>query len=133
MNLSNIFNRLLPKSWRGKTRIDYDFSMEEDQYSIVLTNDLSRTWWLQLIRKFNEQSKEKIELLDEFEVTNERLKEQFKTHLKPTLKKIVKDIRKDEPMKNMKLLNCNVDRIWFKQVDEKTVKSEISLSGLCSV
>lgn len=100
-----------------------------------MNNDLPKTYWLQLINAFNKMSlnKDKIKLLEEFEVDNERLKNMFKGKLKPVLDKIAKDIRKDKPMKNLMLLNCNVDYIKFKQIDDKTVKSNIKVSGICTI
>jgi len=135
MNLSSIFNKLYPSTWRKKERIYYDFNLDEDKYSIIMNNDLPKTYWLQLINAFNKMSlnKDKIKLLEEFEVDNERLKNMFKGKLKPVLDKIAKDIRKDKPMKNLMLLNCNVDYIKFKQIDDKTVKSNIKVSGICTI
>jgi len=135
MNLSIIFNKLYPSSWRKKERIYYDFDLDGDRYSIILKNDLPKTYWLQLINAFNKMSlsKDKIKLLEEFEVENDKLKNMFKGKLRPVLDKILKDIRKDKPMKNLKLLNCNVDYIRFKQIDDKIVKSDIKVSGICVV
>ena len=135
LNFADILSKLYPKSFKEKTRVDYDFDLDEDKYSIVLRNTLQRSWWLQLIRQFNvtQSSQNKIQLLDEFEVTNDRLKSQMKNHLRGTIEKVANDVRKDEPMKNLKLLTANVDSVKYKQVDAQTVKSEIVLTGICSV
>lgn len=136
VNIFNkIFDRLYPSSWRKKEKIFYDFNLDEDKYTIVMKNDLPKTYWLQMINTFNKMSlsKDKIRLLDDFEVDNDKLKNMFKGRLKPILDKIVKDIRKDKPMKKLRLLNCNVDYIRFKKVDEKTVKSDIKVSGICMI
>jgi hypothetical protein len=136
MNIGDLIGRVFP-SMRGKARIDYNFDIldppNDDKYQIVLNNDLKKTWFLQLIKAFNSMTPgANIQLLNQFEVTHPKLKEQMLAHLKPTLEKVVKDIRKDAPMKNLKLMSANIDNMRFIDVDAETVKSIITISGVCS-
>lgn len=140
MNFNDLLSRLYPKAWKEKTRVDYSFNFDDQtwQYNIVIRNTMAKSWWIQLIRAMNNMTigQNKIQLLEEFDVTHDRLRATMREHLRPTLEKIVQDIRKDPNIprsKTMKLLTCNCDRIHFKTIDAQNVKSEIYLSGVCSV
>jgi hypothetical protein len=138
MEVGELLSRLYPKSFREKTRVDYDFDFDNEtwRYNLVIRNTMKKSWWLQLIRKFNLPQSGQDTIDDGFEVENQRLKDTMKSHLRPTIEKIMKDVRNDSNIPNiktLKLLTCNCDKIIYKAIDTQTVRSEITMSGICGV
>jgi hypothetical protein len=132
MDLSQLFGRFVPKNWRGTTKVEYNFDMDEDQFTISIRNDMQKNWWLQVIKAINNMNpSNKVELLEGWEVTDQRLKDQMRNKIYGLMGKIVKDIRKDGPMKNFKILKMDIDKVIFKQIGSDNVSSEIIVKGLC--
>lgn len=134
MGILDFLNRLLPIKG-GKGSYDYEFNIldppKDDHYTLLIKNSMPKSYWMQVIGAMNRITTKKIDMMNEFEVP-QILKNGMMGRLKSVVDKIVKDLRKDESVKNLMLLNLNCDSMKFK-VEGDMVRTEISCSGLCSV